>query len=219
MEKIRTTKITEFTFDENAGKHSGRPKKSGVDNSSRTALINAAAAIIAREGTTTLTVRSVCSEAGVSTGTFYYFFHDKNELMMNFIREPLFNDVELVTPIKDLSGRISELYLILIKRYMNLGRNFVRSFYNPENKFLSAYMGERDGKFLPGTVMERSERELNLALKEKILNLPASMNVHKIALGLSSIVKGCLFEWCLNANINVEELTEFTIRNYLFRYV
>ncbi len=219
MEKIRKTTITEFIFDENTNKHSGRPKKSEVDNSSRTAIINAAAAIISREGTTTLTVRSVCSEAGVSTGTFYYFFHDKNALMMNFITEPSFNDVELKTPIKDLPGRISELYIILIKRYIKFGRQFVRNFYNPENKILSAHMGERDGKFLPGTVMERSERELTLALKEKIITLPASINVHKIAVGLCSIVKGCVFEWCLNENINVEELTEFIIRNYLFRYV
>lgn len=199
-------------------KRSGRPRKED-DNSSRTKLINAAAKLIAREGIESLTVRSVCSEAGLSVGTFYYFFEDKNDLMMSFIGGMSFADEELTAPLRDVAGRITELYMLLIRRYMNFGREFVRSFYNPRNKILSAYMGEHEGKFAPGTVMERSEQELNNALCEGIITLPEGRTTHRLAANICSIVKGCVFEWCISDAVDIESITEEIIRDYLCRYV
>ena len=191
---------------------SGRPRKEH-DNDSRNSLINAAARLIARKGTEALTVRAVCSEAGLSVGTFYYFFEDKDALMMSFIMETSFDGVELSCPLSDIAGRISELYMLLIRRYMSFGRNFVRSFYNPYNKVLSAYMGEHESKFAEGTVMARSEHELS-----KALTLPDGMTVHNLASDICTIIKGCVFEWCLSENIDIEAVTERLIRCCMFKY-
>ena len=199
---------------------SGRPLKSEINTDSREAIINAAARIIARSGTENLTVRNVCNEAGLSTGTFYHFFHDKNALMMSFITEPSFSEIKLSAPLSNISLRISELYKSLIERYMKFGREFVKSFYNPCNKILSAYMCEENGNFMPGTVMARSEHELNRALSEGIINLHENITVHEIASDICTIVKGCVFEWCLNNNeLDIYALTERIITNYMFRYV
>ena len=195
---------------------SGRPKKSEINNDSRNELINAAARLISREGTNALTVRSVCDEAGLSTGTFYYFFHDKNDLMMSFITEPSFEDIELHTPLNDIAGRISELYMLLIQRYINFGREFVKSFYNPCNRILSAYMGVTEGRFADGTVMSRSEYELENALTEGIITLPEEMSIHELAADICTIVKGCVFEWCLSdETVDVMNLTARIIKRYL----
>ena len=196
---------------------SGRPRKEH-DNDSRNSLINAAARLIARKGTEALTVRAVCNEAGLSVGTFYYFFEDKDALMMSFIMETSFDGVELSCPLSDIAGRISELYMLLIRRYMSFGRNFVRSFYNPDNKVLSAYMGEHESKFAEGTVMARSEHELSKALSEGIITLPDGMTVHNLASDICTIIKGCVFEWCLSENIDIEAVTERLIRCCMFKY-
>ena len=197
---------------------SGRPAKSEINNNSREALINAAARIISREGTNNLTVRTICQEANLSIGTFYHFFSDKNDLIMTFITEPSFNNIELAEPLSNIAERIAELYKILIQRYMKFGREFVKSFYNPCNKILSAYMGEHDNKFLSGSIMERSEHELNNALEAGFIN--DKINVHLIASDICTIVKGCVFEWCLcDENINVYDLTSRIIANYMYNYI
>ena len=198
---------------------SGRPRKEQGNTDSRNEIINAAARLISREGTQGLTVRSVCSEAGLSVGTFYYFFRDKNDLMMSFIMGLPFDEAELSCPLSDICGRISELYMLLIRRYMRFGRDFVRSFYNPGNKILSAYMGEHEGRFAEGTVMARSEHELDRAISEGIIVLPDDMTAHEVAADICTIIKGCVFEWCLSENIDIESLTERIIRCYMFKYV
>ena len=54
--------------------------------------------------------------------------------------------------------------MMLIDLYLNLGEDFMKSFYSTSNISLSAYMGEQDGCFAPETVMARSEVELQSAL-------------------------------------------------------
>ena len=198
---------------------SGRPRKEDSNNNSRNEIINAAARLIAREGTQTITVRAVCNEAGLSIGTFYYFFKDKNELMMSFITDLSFEGAELSCPMPDIGGRISELYMMLIRRYMSFGREFVRSFYNPRNKILSAYMGECSGRFSTGTVMARSEAEIDNAVNDGIISLHDGITAHEVASDICTIVKGCVFEWCLSDEaVDLEALTERIIRNYMCRY-
>ena len=199
---------------------SGRPAKSEINNNSREELINAAARIISREGTNNLTIRNICQEANLSIGTFYHFFTDKNDLIMTFITEPSFSDIKLLSPLNNISQRITELYNFLIQRYIKFGREFVKSFYNPCNKILSAYMGEHENKFLSGSIMERSEQELNNALAENIIKLPENISIHEIASDICTIVKGCVFEWCLcDDDINIYSLTERIIANYMSKYV
>ena len=198
---------------------SGRPRKEQGNTDSRNEIINAAARLISREGTQGLTVRSVCSEAGLSVGTFYYFFRDKNDLMMSFITDIAFEEAELSCPLSDIGGRISELYMILVRRYINFGRQFVRSFYDTRNKILSAYMGECGGKFAQGTVMARSEHELDRAISEGIIVLPDDMTAHEVAADICTIVKGCVFEWCLSDDaVDAEKITARIIKTYLHRY-
>ena len=197
---------------------SGRPRKEESNSDSRSEIINAAARLISRKGTNSLTVRAVCEEAQLSIGTFYYFFKDKNDLMMSFITDLSFEGAELSCPLSDISGRIAELYMLLIQRYMNFGREFVRSFYNPCNIVLSAYMGERDGMFPKGTVMARSEKELDDALAQGVIALPDDITVHEIASDICTVVKGCVFEWCLSDNaVDLNALTERIIRSYMHR--
>ena len=195
---------------------SGRPRRDESYSGSRQKIIDAAAELVGSGRASDITVRRVCDIADVSIGTFYHYFSDKDNLLMSFVREP-FASAELDTPIQDVSGRISELYMRLINKYMELGKKFMKGFYTTDNEALSAYMCERHGKFLQNTVMARSEHELNEALSAGFIRSGA--NIHVICQDICTIVKGCVFEWCLNdTKIDIEATLSRIIKNYLSVY-
>lgn len=192
---------------------SGRPAK-GDELNSKEKIIDTTVSIIKKKGAVAVTVRDVCKEAGLSIGTFYHYFRDKDDLMMYFLRETSFDSFKLKTPISDITGRVSELYMHLIHKYMDLGLDFMKSFYSTDNHSLSAYMGEVDGAFAPGTVMARCEAEMNTASSDGYLK--AGADIHLICTDICTIVKGCVFEWCLSdGDMDIESTLHRILDLYL----
>ena len=196
----------------------GRPPKSADAQENKQQLIDAAIHIIEKHGAEAVTVRNVCAEADLSIGTFYYYFQNKDDLLMYFLRETSFDSFELQTPVAQIADRISELYMHLIRQYMRLGKEFMKSFYTTGNQALSAYMGEQDGRFAPGTVMERSEAEITAAVEQGVLR--SEIDIHRVCMDICTIVKGCVFEWCLSDGMkDVEQVLYRIVRNYLCVYL
>ena len=192
---------------------SGRPAK-GDELNSKEKIIDTTVSIIKKKGADAVTVRDVCKEAGLSIGTFYHYFRDKDDLMMYFLRETSFDSFKLKTPVSDIAGRVSELYMHLINKYRELGLDFMKSFYSTCNQSLSAYMGEVDGAFAPGTVMARCEAEMNNALNNGYLKSGA--DIHLICTDICTIVKGCVFEWCLSdGDMDIESTLHRILDLYL----
>ncbi|MBE6994773.1 MAG: TetR/AcrR family transcriptional regulator [Ruminococcaceae bacterium] len=175
-------------------KRSGRPPRADRE-ASRQQIIAAAARLIREQGAERVTVRSVCQEADMGTGTFYYYFRDKDDLLMVFLRELNFEDCALETSAGDPAGRLSELWMMLVDRLETLGLDFMNTFYSTKNKALTAFLGETDGAFAPGTVLARCEEELAQARQSGALRPDA--DVRQLALDACTVVKGCLFDWCL----------------------
>lgn len=192
----------------------GRPKKNSSASDSRQTIIDAAVTIITRDGAEEMTVRSVCDEADVSIGTFYHYFQNKDDLMMVFIRDTSFSEPPLSCPREDVAGRITELYMRLIDKYQSLGSAFMRSFYTTGNNALSAYMGQVNGDFADGTVMALCEKELAEAKDAGFLS--GSMDPHTASEDVCTIVKGCVFEWCLSDG---QADMEVMLRRILSRYL
>ena len=196
---------------------SGRPSK-GNERSSREKIIDTAISIIRENGADALTVRNVCDTAGLSIGTFYHYFRDKDDLMMYFLKETSFDSFKLKTPLSNISGRISELYMHLIHKYMDLGLDFMKSFYSTGNRSLSAYMGEENGSFAEDSVMAISEKEMSEALDCGIIK--PSSDIHLLCIDICTIVKGCVFEWCLNdGKPDIESSLNRILSNYMSNYL
>ena len=194
-------------------KKSGRPAK-GDEKNSREHIIDTTVSMIKTKGADAITVRNICNEAGLSIGTFYPYFRDKDDLMMYFLSETAFDNCSLKTDPSKVSERICELYMKLISKYQELGLDFMKSFYSTSNRSLSAYMGEVDGVFAPGTVMARSEKELNDALSFGYISENA--DIHTVCMDICTIVKGCVFEWCLNdGKAHIQTSLHRLIGNYL----
>ena len=192
----------------------GRPFDSERTEDNKQKIIDTAVELIKKHGADYLTVRNVCAAADVATGTFYHYFKNKDDLLMYFVRDISFGDCELTTPLTDIAGRIYELYMNLIERYMSLGKDFMKSFYTTDNKALSAYMSEADGKFADGTVMARSETEMTAALENGIIK--EGTDIHAVCADICTIVKGCVFEWCLSdGDMDIKNAVRRIIERYL----
>lgn len=192
----------------------GRPSKSEENLDTRQILIDTAVEQIRKHGADHITVRSVCDAAGLSIGTFYHHFKNKDDLLIFFVRETSFDRFDLMTPLSDISGRVCELYMHLIHRYLEMGEEFMKSFYTTGNKALSAYMGEEDGHYADGTVMARCEQELTEAIRQEVLQSDA--DAHRLSMDICTIVKGCVFEWALNdGKMDIEQTLLRIVSNYL----
>ena len=195
----------------------GRPSKASEPADAKQKLIDTTVELIKKYGADTLTVRSVCEEAGLSIGTFYHHFQNKDDLLMYFVREASFDSFALETPLEDVAGRICELYMHLIDRYLTLGEEFMKSFYTTGNKALSAYMGQENGCFADGTVMARCERELIDAREQGFLKKDA--DPHLLSMDICTIVKGCVFEWALDdGRMDIAESLRRIVKAYLENY-
>lgn len=198
-------------------KKSGRPGKNETNRECKDAILRATAALIGSIGADAVTVRKVCEKADVSIGTFYHYFSDKNDLMMAFVREESFDGFDLQTPLTDIAGRITELYMHVIGKYQELGGDFMKRFYTTDNQALSAYLDEENGCFAPGTVMARSEKEMRDAIQAGVLQ--SDLNIHQTAMDVCTIVKGCVFEWCLTGgHMEIQETLSRILQNYLSAY-
>lgn len=192
----------------------GRPPKSAEPKNTKQTLIDTTIALIRKYGADSITVRNVCEEAGLSIGTFYHHFQNKDDLLMYFVRETSFDSFELKSPLSDIAGRVCELYMHLIDRYLALGEEFMKSFYTTGNKALSAYMGQSDGCFAEGTVMARCERELLDAQRHGYLKKEA--DAHLMSMDICTIVKGCVFEWALDdGQMDIADALHRIISSYL----
>ena len=195
----------------------GRPGKNDANRECKDAILKATIALIEEIGADAVTVRKVIEKADVSTGTFYHYFADKNDLMMAFVREESFDAFELQTPVSDVAGRQAELYMHLIRRYQTLGKDFMKRFYTTDNQALSAYLDETIGQFAEGTVMARSEKELKTSAEQGYLS--ASVDHHLIAVDVCTIVKGCVFEWCLtNERMEIGQTLQRILNAYISAY-
>ncbi len=195
-----------------------RPKILQKQQAQKQRIIKAAVSLIQKQGMEALNVRSVCQAAGIAAGTFYYYFKDKESLLMAFVMEETFEHFALKTPLNHPAKRMAELYWILIKKYQSFGKPFMRSFYTTSNTALSAYMQEKDGNFSVGTIMARSEQELLNAQQKGIVKKEAP--IHQICMDLCTIVKGTIFEWCLtDEEWDIQPVLLRLFTNYLFPYL
>ncbi len=160
-------------------------------------IINATIKMITKKGVDSINVRSVCSAAGIGTGTFYYYFKNKDELLLSFIMEESFENFTLEAPLEHFPDRITELYSILVKKYLSFGKAFMRSFYTPSNSALASYMSSVNDAFTPETIMARCEIEIQKAVEQGILK--ADIHPHTLSADICTLMKGIIFEYSLGA--------------------
>lgn len=195
-------------------KKCGRPASCDTERNTKQEIINKVSSYIEKNGPKGLTVRNICTIAGISTGTFYHHFADKDDLLMFYVKESDFSQIELTAPLSAPADRIVEIYKIVTQKYQSLGIPFMKQFFTTDNESLSSYMGETDeSNYACGTAMARCEQELQQMIDDR--HIP-QVNAHEVAGQICNIVKGVIFEWCLtNGYIDLDETMSTMITIYM----
>lgn len=191
----------------------GRPSKSEAEKveHSRSQLLQATEKIIAQGKK--VTVRGVCQFARLSTGTFYYHFKDKDDLLGFYLTQSLPKTKNYVAE-EDLSQAVFLLYLPLLEQYERLGKGVMREFYSGNNQALSRYLGENDGKFINGTVMSECQVLID-NMKKDNMSLE-NIDSFQLSSDICILIKGCVFDWCLS---NQEKDLKGTAKRILSQFL
>jgi len=192
----------------------GRPKRDADAPDMRESILLAAVNILITKGMAQLTIRNVCEKAGISVGTYYHYFKNKDDLLSFFVKDAVYREVKLTAPLSQVGTRIFELWSYQFRLYQSLGVEFTRSYYNTDNRAISAVLMRKDGAYEDGTLINRCQQELENAQKEGYLLRDA--DPHTLAGDLCDIVKGCVFEWCLcKGDMPLEATIRRIISGYL----
>ncbi|WP_201318280.1 TetR/AcrR family transcriptional regulator [Paenibacillus sp. EPM92] len=146
-----------------------------------------------------VTIEEISKKAGVSVGSFYYYFSSKEDIYIKLFQqmdEDLFRDFDA----KGYSGPIIQVildFVIQLARYItDLGLNITR--YNI---------------FTDDTVFYRKDLYMNTALQKIIKlgqtngELTTKMSEEEMADYLLVIVRGIVLEWCVNnGDYSLEEM-------------
>ncbi len=117
------------------------PKKIAVEVETKQKILNSAAELFAKEGFYKVSVREICSSAGVTKPVLYYYFENKENLLEELVNETYLRFDELRLKhipmqlvIEELVDGIVEVYIEFVKHYPHFVRfsAFIQSSNVPE---------------------------------------------------------------------------------------
>ena len=194
-------------------KKCGRPLKTAFDSDNKKKIIDTTINLIRTDGADSLTVRAICQKCDLSAGTFYHYFQSKDDLLVYFLKSGCFFHKDFGATLSDPVEYVVALYMSLVAQYQDLGIRFMKNFYSCGNTALSSYMGQRNRSFAPDTIMYVCEQRLKQFQADGKLRLDA--DPHEISEDVCTIVKGCVFEWCI---CDSEMELEKTLRRIIEKY-
>lgn len=156
-------------------------------------IYDIALSMIEEEGYDRVTIRSLCSKAGISTGRFYHFFRSKEDLLSMFFDKAI---EEFQQKIEDKDFDAMDIREQMVSYYgwyaeyvCSFGLDFVIHFFNNENQ---AFNTESSTV----AVVALTETFLQKAVQNGYV-VPDGKSIHEIAGDICVIVKGCIFNWCV----------------------
>lgn len=180
----------------------------------REKLLKAAIKLVNRDGMKQLTVRNICDEAGLSTGSFYNLFSGKEDLISYYLkyafvpyREKALVESEPYNPIE----RILIIYRAYVVYCKDMGLEFVSGLYaSNHNPFFDFLHRDSDDDFIITTVRSYIDEAKKQGLIRKEVDTDESL------LRIAAASTGLLFYWCVfNGKIDLEYEVDAAIATYL----
>lgn len=180
----------------------------------REKLLKAAIKLVNRDGMKQLTVRNICDEAGLSTGSFYNLFSGKEDLISYYLkyafvpyREKALVESEPYNPIE----RILIIYRAYVVYCKDMGLEFVSGLYaSNHNPFFDFLHRDSDDDLIIATVRSYIDEAKKQGLIRKEVDTDESL------LRIAAASTGLLFYWCVfNGKIDLEYEVDAAIATYL----
>lgn len=180
----------------------------------REKLLKAAIKLVNRDGMKQLTVRNICDEAGLSTGSFYNLFSGKEDLISYYLkyafapyREKAVEEGKQYGPIE----RILILYRAYVEYCKDMGLEFVSGLYaSNHNPFFDFLHRDAKDDFIIASVRSYLEEGIEQGLVRDDIDLDEAM------LRIAAASTGLLFYWCVfEGDIDIEHAVDEAIKTYL----
>lgn len=180
----------------------------------REKLLKAAIKLVNRDGMKQLTVRNICDEAGLSTGSFYNLFSGKEDLISYYLkyaftpyREKALEESEKYNPVE----RCLVIYRAFVRYCKDMGIEFVSGLYaSNHNPFFDFMHRDTQDDFIIATVRVYIEEAKELGL------IREDVETNEVLLRIAAASTGLLFYWCVfDGKIDVDYEVNDAIEGYL----
>ncbi len=175
----------------------GMTKREQQRQETRRKVYDTSMDLFTRKGYASVTVEEICNKAGVSKGTFYYYFKSKHEVLMEeYFKIDLFLPVivdEAYDKYKSSTDRLAEvttgsLRYIRDQMGVNIAKVIYHSEINPEKK--KSRLSSRKRPTYP--IVEKLVRE-----GQKQGEFRDDFSPEEISENWFRCFRGVLYEWCL----------------------
>ena len=180
----------------------------------REKLLKAAMKLVNRDGMSKLTVRNICDEAGLSTGSFYNLFSGKEDLISYYLKYSF-------APYRERAVEEGAKYnaverCLLIYRYYvqfvkEMGLEFVSGLYaSNHNPFFDFLHRDPDDDFIMASVRSYLEEGIQEGL------IRDDIEINEALLRIAAASTGLLFYWCVfEGKIDLEYEVDIALETYL----
>lgn len=180
----------------------------------REKLLEAAIELVNQYGMKYLTVRNICEEAGLSTGSFYNLFDSKDDLVFYYLqnvftsyKQKAEEDASTYSSLE----KVALIYRFYIQCVLETGLEFITGLYaantNPTFNFL-----ERD----PENEMVLDRVKDYLIEGKATGEVRSDVDINSALLRIGVIITGNIYYWCVfEGRIDLASHTDAMLQDYL----
>lgn len=197
-------------------KNLNKQEKKSVETKKK--LFTATVELLKSQDYDSLTIRNICQTAGVSIGSFYHQFHNKDDLLSYYLSAG-FDDFLLQHPLMlddDLTHIVCQVYGRYADYCVYMGLEFISHYYSIQNRALATYTEKHQLDQAQNFIFTTIFPALKKAQDTKKLN--AVVNIDDVYNELCMVVKGCIFEWAssqagFELRVRIEKLLIYYLNN------
>lgn len=160
-------------------------------------IVSATTRLLREKGMDYVTVTNICKVAGVSVGSFYHHFANKDEVLSYYLSEAFRkNDLEFDRiDGDDIVENIIRCYKLYNQFLIDQGFEFVVNYYTTSNKSLYSRSRSITNSAIVAPIMEKI-RDLCIHARENGF-MRSDCDTDLFLFDLTVIEKGVIFDWCV----------------------
>ena len=163
----------------------------------RAGIISAATRLLKEKGMDYVTVTNICKTAGVSVGSFYHHFSNKDEVLSCYLSEAFrINNLEFDRiEGNDIIANIIRCYELYNHFLVGQGFDFVINYYTTSNKSLYSRSKSISNSAIVAPIMEKIKDLCAQAQKSGYMRKDCDTDL--FLYDLTVMEKGVIFDWCV----------------------
>ena len=182
-------------------------------------IVKTAIDLISVHGIGSVTVANICKAAGVSVGSFYHHFENKDQVLAYYIVHAFEQNREAFEQIKsdNVVQNILDCYTLYNRILSEQGLDFVSNFYTPQNKQLYSKTNTASNTSA-APIMAKIREICQKALHDGFMKESCDLEV--FLYDLTVVEKGIIFDWCLSGgSFDLTSEANRLMKNYMLNTV